>query len=161
MKSNNYALTALSHIVVALMLVVFSHSSLSAQRLQQPLDRGVVAVYRSGGRSVTSSGGTGYLISWRKLAQEPEGITYNVYKRAQGATEYTKINATLLTDGKLRVTAITSVINVVISPESLVDVYTLGGICLYVQMPYAVVRSLLRPGTYVVKGNNTSQIIRI
>ena len=96
MKSKNYALTALPHIVVAVMLIVLCHSSLFAQRLQQPLDRGVVAVYRSGGRSVTSSGGTGYLISWRKLAQEPEGTTYNVYKRAQGATAFTKMNATPL-----------------------------------------------------------------
>ena len=96
MKSKNYALTALSHIVVTVMLVVLSPVSLYAQRLQQPLDRGVVAVYRSGGRSVTSSGGTGYLVSWRKLAQEPEGTTYNVYRRAQGATEYTKMNSTPL-----------------------------------------------------------------
>lgn len=70
-----------------------------AQRLQQKLGRSVVAVNRSGSsiRSVTSSSGTGSLISWRKLAQEPEGTTYNVYKRAKGATEYTKINSKPLT----------------------------------------------------------------
>ena len=70
-----------------------------AQRLQQKLGRSVVAVNRSGSsiRSVTSSSGTGSLISWRKLAQEPEGTTYNVYKRAKGATEYTKINTKPLT----------------------------------------------------------------
>lgn len=70
-----------------------------AQRLQQKLGRSVVAVNRSGSsiRSVTSSAGTGSLISWRKLAQEPEGTTYNVYKRAKGATEYTKINTKPLT----------------------------------------------------------------
>ncbi len=73
-------------------LFVLSIHSAAAQRLQQPLDRGVVAVYRSGGRDVTSSGGTGSLISWRKLAQEPEGTTYNIYRRAQGATEFTKMN---------------------------------------------------------------------
>ena len=82
-------------ILVTLLLVLFIHPA-SAQRLAQPFDRGVVAVYRSGGRSVTSAGGTGSLISWRKLAQEPEGTTYNVYKRAQGATEFTKMNATPL-----------------------------------------------------------------
>ena len=72
--------------------------TMSAQRLLQPLDRGVVAVNRSGStiRSVTSSGGTGNLISWRKLAQEPEGTTYNVYKRAAGSGEYTKMNSTPL-----------------------------------------------------------------
>ena len=70
-----------------------------AQRLQQKLGRSVVAVNRSGStiRSVTSSAGTGSLISWRKLAQDPEGTTYNVYKRAKGATEYTKINTKPLT----------------------------------------------------------------
>lgn len=69
------------------------------QRLQQKTGRGVVAVNRSGStiRGVTSSGGTGSLISWRKLAEEPEGTTYNVYKRAKGTTSYTKINASPLT----------------------------------------------------------------
>lgn len=73
--------------------------SITAQRIQQQLGRGVVAVNRSGStiRSVTSSGGTGSLISWRKLAEEPEGTTYNVYKRTKGATDYTKINARPLT----------------------------------------------------------------
>ena len=81
---------------MAILFLAVCHLSMHAQRLQQPLDRGVVAVYRSGGRDVTSSGGTGYLISWRKLAQEPEGTTYNVYKRAAGASEFTKMNATPL-----------------------------------------------------------------
>ena len=70
-----------------------------AQRLQQKIGRGVVAVDRSGStiRSVTSTGGTGSLISWRKLAEEPEGTTYNVYKRSKGAADYTKINTKPLT----------------------------------------------------------------
>ena len=70
-----------------------------AQRLQQKLGRGVVAVNRSGSsiRSVTSSAGTGSLISWRKLAEESEGTTYNVYKRAKGTTDYTKVNTKPLT----------------------------------------------------------------
>ncbi|MBR1484323.1 MAG: hypothetical protein IJ612_01355 [Prevotella sp.] len=69
-----------------------------AQRYQQPLERSVVAVNRSGGtiRSVTGTAGTGNLISWRKLAQEPEGTTYNVYRRTQGASDFTKMNATPL-----------------------------------------------------------------
>ena len=72
---------------------------MQAQRLQQKLGRSVVAVNRSGStiRSVTSSSGTGSLISWRKLAQEPEGTTYNVYKRAKGTADYTKINTKPLT----------------------------------------------------------------
>ena len=73
--------------------------NLSAQRLQQPLGRGVVAVNRSGTtiRSVTSTAGTGSLISWRKLAEEPEGTTYNVYKRTNGASDYKKVNSKPLT----------------------------------------------------------------
>jgi autotransporter-associated beta strand protein len=79
-------------------ILAFLALTLHAQRLQQPLARGVVAVNRSGGtiRSVTASGGTGNLISWRKLAQEPEGTTYNVYRRAAGATQFTKMNSTPL-----------------------------------------------------------------
>ena len=81
--------------IFLLFLLSLTTIGMQAQRLQQRLGRSVVATNRSGStiRSVTSSAGTGSLISWRKLAQEPEGTTYNVYKRAKGATEYTKINA--------------------------------------------------------------------
>lgn len=57
-----------------------------AQRIQQPLGRGVVAV----------KNGSSVFVSWRKLAQEPEGAQYNVYVRDAGATEYTKVNASPL-----------------------------------------------------------------
>lgn len=79
-------------------LSILMPTTLLAQRIQQPLGRSVVAVNRSGStiRSVTSSAGQGNLISWRKLAQEPEGTTYNVYRRASGASEFTKMNATPL-----------------------------------------------------------------
>lgn len=79
--------------LIALLLAVASTGT--AQRLQQPLGRAVVAVNRSGStiRSVSGAGGQGNLISWRKLAQEPEGTTYNVYQRQQGSTSYTKLNA--------------------------------------------------------------------
>jgi autotransporter-associated beta strand protein len=82
--------------LLSLIIVALTVLPTVAQRMQQKLSRGVVAVYRSGGRSVTSSGGTGYLISWRKLAQEPEGTTYNVYRRSAGTTDYTKLNSTPL-----------------------------------------------------------------
>ncbi len=83
---------------IALFLLAMLPVTMTAQRLQQPLDRAVVATNRSGStiRSVTSSAGTGSLISWRKLAEEPEGTTYNVYKRAIGTTNYTKVNSTPL-----------------------------------------------------------------
>ena len=96
LNASPFALRSSQRIASAILLLVLCLLPVSAQRLHQPLDRGVVAVYRSGGRSVTSSGGTGYLISWRKLAQEPEGTTYNVYKRSSGAAEFTKMNATPL-----------------------------------------------------------------
>lgn len=81
-----------------LLALTLSSSFTFAQRLQQKLGRGVVAVNRSGSsiRSVTSTGGQGNLISWRKLAQEPEGTTYNVYKRTAGTAAWTKMNTTPL-----------------------------------------------------------------
>ena len=56
-------------IVVAAILLAATASDVFAQRLQQPLGRGVVAVRN----------GSNVLVSWRRLAQEPENATYNVY----------------------------------------------------------------------------------
>ena len=68
---------------------------LSAQRLRQKIGRGVVAVNRSGSTiaSVASAGGQGNLISWRKLAEEPEGTKYYVYRRMAGSEKFTKLIA--------------------------------------------------------------------
>ncbi len=55
----------------------------NAQRLQQKLGRGVVAVQRSGN----------VLISWRKLAQEGDSVKYNIYTRAAGSGDYTKLTS--------------------------------------------------------------------
>jgi autotransporter-associated beta strand protein len=60
-------------------------SVLFAQRQQQTLGRGVVAAIN--GQNVT--------LTWRKLAQDPESATYNLYAR-QGDGEYTRLNATPL-----------------------------------------------------------------
>ncbi len=54
-----------------------------AQRLQQKLGRGVVAVQRS----------NKVLISWRKLAQEGDSVKYNIYTRAAGSGDYTKLTS--------------------------------------------------------------------
>lgn len=81
---------------ITLALLLALPVTATAQRLQQKTGRSVVAVNRTGGRSVTSTGGQGSLISWRKLAEEPEGTTYNVYRRAAGSSEYTKMNTTPL-----------------------------------------------------------------
>lgn len=61
-------------------------SSGVAQRIQQPLGRGVVAVQN----------GSDVLISWRKLAQEPEDATYNVYQRNKEGN-FTRLNDNPLT----------------------------------------------------------------
>ena len=84
--------------IILMAVTMLLPMTMTAQRIQQQLGRGVVAVNRSGSsiRSVTSAAGTGSLISWRKLAEEPDGTTYNVYKRAKGTTDYTKINSTPL-----------------------------------------------------------------
>lgn len=58
-------------------------TTMSAQRLQQTLGRGVVAAIN--GSTVT--------VTWRKLAQEPETATYNLYMRRNGGT-FGKINST-------------------------------------------------------------------
>lgn len=60
-----------------------------AQRIQQPLGRGVV---------VAKNGGSA-LISWRKLAQEPEETQYNVYVNG------TKLNTSPLTKSNFQTTA--------------------------------------------------------
>mgnify|MGYP002624326131 CR=1 FL=1 len=74
--------------------------AVSGQRFGQPLERSVVAVNRSGSTirtNVTGTGGQGNLISWRKLAQDPEGTTYNLYRRTAGSSAWTKMNSTPLT----------------------------------------------------------------
>ncbi|MDE6355351.1 MAG: cellulosome protein [Prevotella sp.] len=64
-------------------------ATVSAQRIQQKLGRAVVAVTDNARQEV--------LVTWRKLAQEPEKCTYNLYKRTQGAADYTKVNAEPIT----------------------------------------------------------------
>lgn len=62
-----------------LLLSAACASSAMAQRIQQDLGRGVVAVNRNPERSVTS-GTDGKLVSWRRLATESEQTQYNVYQ---------------------------------------------------------------------------------
>lgn len=64
-----------------------SSAPLMAQRMQQPLSRGIVA---------TNNDNTNF-ISWRKLAQDPENATYNLYYRSSSTGSYTLLNATPLT----------------------------------------------------------------
>ncbi len=66
----------------------------SAQRIIQKPGRGVVAVDRTN-NSMTRFGTPGKLISWRKLAQEPEGTRYNVYQRTNDTGSWTKVASNL------------------------------------------------------------------
>ena len=68
-----------------------------AQRIQQRLGRGVVAVQN----------GTSVTVTWRRLAQEPENAKYNIYIRRKGATDYVKINNTPLTNTNYKTTTTT------------------------------------------------------
>lgn len=70
------------------LLGMIPHES-QAQRIQQPLGRGIV----------TSKNGNNVLISWRKLAQEPEETQYNVYVNGN------KLNTTPLTQSHYQTTS--------------------------------------------------------
>ena len=72
-----------------LALLAFASTDGMAQRIQQSLGRGVVV----------AKNGNNALISWRKLAQEPEDTQYNVYVNG------TKLNSTPLTKSNYQTTA--------------------------------------------------------
>lgn len=78
----------MKHLLLSLAILALSPASMQAQRIYQKLGRGVVAVTRSSGNECT--------VSWRKLTNDPDSCTYNIYKRAKGTESYTKINATPL-----------------------------------------------------------------
>lgn len=71
----------------------------TAQRLQQPLGRGVVAVVRNAERSVTS-GTEGKLVTWRRLASEDANTVYNVYQNGTliGSVKNTNIVPKTISD---------------------------------------------------------------
>lgn len=76
-------------LLMTMLLLLVPNSQ--AQRIQQPLGRGVVAVYGS------SNGTAGVEITWRRLAQEPEDLKYNVYVSKTETGDFTKINSSPLT----------------------------------------------------------------
>lgn len=76
------------------LLMLCAVCCVSAQRIVQKAGRGVVAIDRTN-NSMTRYGTPGKLISWRKLAQEPEGTLYNVYQRTSGSGSWTKIASNL------------------------------------------------------------------
>lgn len=73
----------MKRLIIGLLATAMLPSGLSAQRIQQKLGRSVVAVAST----------PDVLVTWRKLAQEPENCTYNLYMRQKGTQNYTKVNA--------------------------------------------------------------------
>ena len=73
---------SLTAIVLLVMLAFASSTTVSAQRLQQKMGRGVVAV----------KNGSNATITWRRFAQEPEDAKYNVYVNG------TKLNSSPLSN---------------------------------------------------------------
>lgn len=84
----------------ALFLSLLSVSQSDAQRIQQTLGRGVVAV----------QSGSNVLVSWRRLSQEPENASYNIYLKKNGESTFSKLNSTPLSNTNYKTT--TSVIPV-------------------------------------------------
>lgn len=88
---------------LATLLMLTPFNEISAQRQQQPLGRGVVAVQN----------GTNVFISWRRLAQEPENATYNIYVDGTKInssplknTNYTTTSSVIKANSKIAVTII-------------------------------------------------------
>jgi len=83
------------------LLIIFSLtmfvSMIFAQRKVQTLGRGVVAV----------QSGTSVTVTWRRLAQEPEDATWNIYLKKKGATDFTKLNSTPLSNTNYKTTTST------------------------------------------------------
>lgn len=79
-------------LLLVMALAFISSVTTQAQRQQQPLGRGVVAVQN----------GTEVTVTWRRLAQDPEDATWNVYVRRKGQYDYNKLNVTPLKNTNLR-----------------------------------------------------------
>lgn len=77
-----------------ILLVFFLTTNVLAQRIIQQPGRGVVAIDRTN-NSMTRFGTPGKLISWRKLAQEPEGTRYNLYQRTNDTSSWTIVASNL------------------------------------------------------------------
>ena len=77
-------------ILIALCIVGMAMSSYNAlaQRIQQPLGRGVVVAVNGSSATVT----------WRRLAQEPENATYNIYVNGNKITSSPVTNTNYATN---------------------------------------------------------------
>lgn len=86
----------MKHLLLSLTLLGLSTTGVQAQRVYQKLGRGVVVVTRNSGKECT--------VSWRKLTNDPDSCSYNIYKRAKGTTSYSKINAAPLKCTSIKLT---------------------------------------------------------
>lgn len=75
--------------VLLLLAALAGPATAPAQRITSVAGRGVVATSR------TSRGVTSWLVSWRRLAQDPEDACYNLYSSV-GGSSWTKVNDALL-----------------------------------------------------------------
>ena len=83
-------------IILALLLATATtFPAVEAQRIVSPLGRGITAVYRNDKA----------LISWRKLAQDPEEATYRVYLRTGESAGWQALNNTPVKVSNLEVAA--------------------------------------------------------
>ncbi|MCR4612371.1 MAG: hypothetical protein K5778_00055 [Bacteroidaceae bacterium] len=80
----------LLRIIMTVMLALLPLTSM-AQRIQQPLGRGVVV----------AQNGSNAMVTWRRLAQEPENTRYNVYVNGH------QVNSSPLTNTNWRTTSAT------------------------------------------------------
>ncbi|MGN1262921.1 MAG: cellulosome protein [Prevotella sp.] len=76
-------------IITAILFLAIVPLGAMAQRIQQKLGRAVVAVGEPALQDM--------LVTWRKLSTDADDCTYNLYMRAEGASEYTKVNTAPIT----------------------------------------------------------------
>lgn len=70
-------------------LLLFSIQSLFSQRMTENIDRGIIAMPKSSSQ---------IYISWRHLATDPEGISYNIYYKTSPTGALTLINTSPVTN---------------------------------------------------------------
>jgi rhamnogalacturonan endolyase len=72
------------NLILTLTLLLFTfENALSQTPFNEKIDRGVVAL--------TISGNSSY-IGWRLLRSDPEDISFNIYRKEVGFTDYQKVN---------------------------------------------------------------------
>ena len=122
----------MKHLLLSLTILSMAATQAHAQRIYQKLGRGVVAVTRNSGNECT--------VSWRKLTNDPDSCSYNLYKRAKGTTTYTKINTSPLKGTNTVLTKAQLPYNYDIAVATVAKDGTEGTIStpfLYKSMPYA------------------------